>query len=137
MDVMTASGAGIEQAPTEFHSALGSVVVQNYTPHAITLYVGDLVLFEIPSHGCARCEEDRTVIDEVGINGERYPICRTTYGAVYGLPAPRAGVKYIVSHPVALWAKVHDAERHDLLVVDDAVRDEHGQVIGCRALSHL
>ncbi len=142
MDTMAVPGAGataseVEHASTEFRTGLGSIVVENYTPHAVTLYVGDLVLFEIPSHGCARCEEERTVLDEVGINGGRYPICRTTYGAVRGLPEPQAGVRYVVSHPVALWAKFHDPDRRDLLVVDDAVRDDYGQVIGCRALSHL
>lgn len=140
MDVTAFAGADpveADRAPIEFRSELDSILVENYTPHAITLYVGDLMLFEIPSHGCARCEEERTVVGEVGINGERYPICRTTYGAVRGLPPPHSGIKYVVSHPVALWAKFHHPERDDLLVVDDPVRDEDGQVIGCRALSHL
>lgn len=119
------------------HDRSGAVVLRNFTPHAINLYVGDIMMMEIESEGSARCEEERTVVDELVVKGERYPICRAQFGRVYGLPDPEPGVRFIVSHPVALWATLHDPERDDLLVPDDAVRDEHGQPIGCRALAHL
>jgi hypothetical protein len=118
-------------------AATGTKTLRNYTPHAITLYVGDISLCEIPSDGCARCEETREVVDHLVVDGSTYPICRTEFGRVVGLPDPEPGVQYIVSHPVALWAKFHDPDRTDLLVPDDAVRDEQGQPIGCRALAHV
>ena len=55
------------------------------------------------------------------------------FGAVEGLPDPEEGVVWIVSRVVAEAAK----ERDDLLVTDDAVRDDQGRIIGCRALARI
>ena len=47
------------------------------------------------------------------------------------LPAPRDGVWYLVSLPVALAA----THRTDLLVVHEPVRDTDGRALGCRKLA--
>lgn len=57
----------------------------------------------------------------------------TRYGEVDGLPAPRAGVTYIVSRVVAEAAR----EREDLLVPGGLVRDGSGRVLGCLYLTRL
>lgn len=44
------------------------------------------------------------------------------------LPAPQPGVAYIVSRVVAEAARGRD----DLFIVDDAVRDGEGRIVGAR-----
>ena len=51
---------------------------------------------------------------------------------VYDLPSPQPDTIYIVSRLVA-----EATRREDLYIVDDAVRDENGRIIGCRALASV
>lgn len=110
----------------------GMVKIINLTPHAVNLHVKitskvDAIVV-IPSSGTvARCVVERQQVTTVaGI-----PVNRTVFGAVEGLPEPKEGVYYIVSSIVAQACP----ERHDLLIVDDTVRDEQGRIVGCRALA--
>ncbi len=66
----------------------------NLTPHSIILNDGR----EFPSEGLARVSDTYTEFDEAGI-------CFVSHGEVNGLPAPREGVRYIVSAMVLAAAK--------------------------------
>lgn len=54
-------------------------------------------------------------------------------GQVENLPAPQPWVAYIVSRVVAEAARGRD----DLFIVDDAVRDGEGRIVGARALARV
>lgn len=101
----------------------------NLTPHTINLYRGEEMIMAIPSSGVARVNSTSQVIGE--ING--FPIRRNVYGEITDLPDPEAGTIYVVSALVAQAAK----DRKDLLIVDDTVRNENGQIIGCRGFARV
>ena len=61
------------------------------------------------------------------------PINSTTFGDVENLPDPQEDTIYIVS---VITAKACP-DRNDVFITDDAVRDEEGRVIGCRALARV
>lgn len=94
----------------------------NLTPHAINL--NGVV---IPSSGVARVATKS--LDAGTFAGVK--LVTTTYGdVVVGLPAPKDGVMYIVSALVRLALPTHT----DLASPADLVRDEKGNIVGCRAL---
>ena len=66
---------------------------ENLTPHTIRVQLaGDLL--EIPASGAVvRVSTSTAVVGTLA----RVPTQRTTFGGVEGLPAPKAGVTYIVS----------------------------------------
>ena len=115
----------------------------NLTPHAIIVFsavTGETVA-EIPPYGLiARVEKASRQIDaeivaipEFGDDGERWeynvPIMASSLSAVSGLPNEQAGVRFIVSAQV----RVACADRFDLVSPADLVRDDAGNVIGCRS----
>ena len=107
----------------------------NLTPHAINVLCADGSAAVIPSTAPpARCEESRadfgTTTDDAG---RVIRIVKLWRGQVYDLPPVAPHTRYIVSALVAL-AK---PGRDDLLVVDEIVRNDNGQVVGCRALAYL
>jgi len=57
---------------------------------------------------------------------------RTQFGSVSDLPDPQTDTIYVVSALVAQAVP----DRPDVFIVDDAVRDEQGRIIGARALAH-
>ena len=99
----------------------------NLTPHEITIIRDGGNITIPPSGTVARCSVNRKQIGTV--NG--IPVNRTVFGAVEGLPEPQPNTYYIVSAIVAQACPF----RSDLLITDDAVRDEKGRIIGCRALA--
>ena len=102
--------------------------IKNYTPHAINVVL-DTGVIEIISSGLARCTTVRT---HIGTLNSGIPIFRTSFGDVEGLPAPSEGIIYVVS---MLAAQALKGIRDDIYIVDDIVRNEAGQIIGCRALA--
>lgn len=107
----------------------------NLTPHAINLMPQgmDGPTITIPSSGTvARCATARAQVGAVTVDGVTVPINRTQFGDVDGLPAPALDTFYIVS---ALVAQAVKGTRDDVLIVDDAVRDDQGRIIGARALA--
>jgi hypothetical protein len=98
----------------------------NLTPHAIVIRVGETDLTLPPSGQVARVAvrqvADGSLLTEAG----EIPLYRSEYGAVENLPAPEAGVVYVVSGLVA----GRCVERSDVWGPDTgptAVR-ENGQV---------
>jgi len=110
-----------------------TVKLVNLTPHEIVLMPAPGGEIHIPPSGTvARCETCREAKGVVGVCGTLIPINRTTFGAITGLPDPAPDTLYIVSAVVA-----QAARRDDVVIVDDAVRDEAGRIIGARALARV
>lgn len=103
----------------------------NLTPHVVTFFdtAGNVILTVEPSGQVARCSVTREQVGD--ING--IPINKTQFGKVENLPEPQEGTIYIVSSLTAQAVP----EREDVFITDDAVRDEQGRIIGCRALAHI
>ncbi|WP_077616859.1 hypothetical protein [Caenibacillus caldisaponilyticus] len=109
--------------------------IVNLTPHSINLMPNGADGTEIiipPSGTVARCATNRVQVGTVDIDGVTISINRTQFGEVEGLPDPQPDTVYIVSSLVAQAVK---GQRVDVLIVDDAVRDDQGRIIGARALA--
>jgi len=110
--------------------------VVNLTPHALNLMpagpTGPVVTIP-PSGQVARCATSRVQVNTVTVDDITIPVNRTQFGAVTSLPDPQPDTIYIVSAVVAQAVP----DRTDVFIVDDAVRDEQGRIIGCRALAHI
>lgn len=104
--------------------------IVNLTPHDINIIgeIGEVVQTFPASGELARCSVSREQVDAIN----SVPVNRTVFGEVTGLPEQQEGVVYIVSALVAQATK-----RDDVLIPDDAVRDEQGRIIGCRAFARV
>lgn len=105
------------------------VMLVNLLPHPVDLYDDNgVVVGSIPVTGrVARCRETRQVLGVV----DGVKLTRTVFQRdVDDLPGPRAGTYLIVSRPVAEVLP----ERDDLVVPDELVRNERGEIVGCRSL---
>lgn len=105
--------------------------IRNLTPHAITFVTdaGDIIKVVEPSGIVARVSAKTVVTGEIaGI-----PTTATVYGEVVDLPAPEAGVIYVVSSLVA--SRV--PERDDVYIPAESVRDSAGRIVGCKSLGRI
>jgi len=102
-------------------------MILNMTPHDIKI-VGDSGKVEsiFPSNGLIRLSV-QTV--EIG-HQDGVRLTKSEFGEPEGLPEFEAGTFYIVSQLV----KAALPDRKDLLVPAEMVRDDKGQIIGCRSL---
>lgn len=101
----------------------------NLTPHAVNL-VGDdgNVIRTYEPIGLARAEQKSVVCGTL----DGIELVKTVFGKVEGLSDYQEGVFYIVSAITANAAKAEGRTTADLLIVSDAVRNDQGQIIGCR-----
>lgn len=105
----------------------------NLTPHAINIVGenGEKIKTIKPSGVQARVavktEPIKTLDDGI-------QVYKSTYGAVEGLPEPELKTIYIVSMMVA--SRVPE-ERCDVVVPYGYVRDENGNIIGCRGFQNV
>jgi len=110
--------------------------IVNLTPHALNLMPAgpDGPVVTIPPSGqVARCAVDRVQIYTVTVNGISIPVNKTQFGTVSGLPDPQPDTIYIVSALIAQAV----SNRPDVFMVDDAVRDDQGRIIGAKALAYV
>ena len=101
----------------------------NLTPHDVNVVKnnGDVITF--PSSGIVtRCTQTTTQISCV--NG--IPLTQTSFGVVVDLPQPQEDTIFIVSRLVLNACK---GVRDDLIVPNDIVRDEQGNIIGCKSFA--
>lgn len=100
--------------------------VVNLTPHPLVLVLSDGNRAVAPSGTVARCSSTNKPAGDF----EGVPLTRVTFGAVENLPEPVEGTLYVVS------ALVRSAVPHrtDVASPGDLVRDEAGNVIGCKGL---
>ena len=102
------------------------LAVRNLTPHQIKI-IGDKTY--PPDGVVARCKATTKSAGEIaGI-----PITRTVMGEVEGLPHQKKDTILIVSRIIAEALP----QRDDLFIPNETVRDEKGQIIGCRSLCTL
>jgi len=107
----------------------------NLTPHAIRLIASCGTEIVIPPSGnVARVDSESTLVGELAHGGFRFPVSRTTYGQVTGLPEPWEfpGTTYVVSGKVLGQCP----ERSDVIGPDTgstAVRKD-GQIWGVRGV---
>jgi hypothetical protein len=112
--------------------------IVNLTPHALNLMPAgpDGPVVTIPPSGLvARCAVDRVQVDTVAVavDGISVPVNQTRFGEVSDLPDPQPDTIFVVSALVAQAVP----DRQDVFIVDDAVRDDQGRIIGARALAHV
>ncbi len=113
-------------------------MVYNYTPHKINLFAEDgriLKVFE--PEGVARAEQKAIIVDEIQFGNDVVPVKKMVFGSVEGLPETAGEYdKFIVSSITAQAAmETNHPLKNQLLVVADPVRNEDGQIIGCKSFS--
>ena len=104
------------------------VTIINLTPHDIVLYINDKpVLYE--SQGVVRANCESELVGTInGIN-----VYKNKYTSIDKMPKYKKGTYYIVSRIVAEIMR----NRKDLLLANETVRDDKGQIIGCKSFSRL
>lgn len=122
--------------------------IVNLCPHAIDLLLDDGRRVVIPpAQRPARVLVTRGPVEERKLEPDgaasggaepdgapvTVPVTISRYGEVVDLPGPAPDVCYVVSYPVAYAC----AERDDLLIPDDLVRDGRGVVVACRSLTRI
>lgn len=108
----------------------------NLTPHTINFYndKNELIYSVEPSGKVARLKTNTVVMGSYDItNGVTIPTMHTVFGKIENLPDCDYETDYIVSTLVALACK----NRLDVFFQNDLVRDENGNIIGCRSLGRF
>lgn len=101
--------------------------IKNFTPHPISICnnAGE-VTREIQSEGLVRLKAVTVPAGEI----DGVPVSRTEFGQPEGLPEFQEDVFIVVSQLV----KTALPSRYDLLVPAEVVRDEKGNIVGCKSL---
>ena len=112
--------------------------IRNFTPHAVTVFDEDgdpLVI--LPSVGLARAKQTAITVGEVDLLTGSVPVKKMTFGAVEGLPETAADDEYFIVSAITAQAAMETNHplKNQLLVVADPVRNDDGQIIGCKAFS--
>ena len=110
--------------------------IVNLTAHPVTVYEANGVLARWEPCGVvARVIESIRESAPLASDHGDVPVCLVRYEErIEGLPATDAdaGTAYVVSRVLAA-----ARPRHDLYFPVDEVLDEHGRIIGCRALGQF
>lgn len=103
------------------------VKILNYTPHVVNLLdLNGNVVKAFPSCGVVRCSTSQK---KVGcVNG--ITLNKVVFGKVDGLPKQQKNTLLIVSNLV-----LQASKRKDLIAPCDQVRNDKGQIIGCKSFS--
>ena len=99
----------------------------NLTPHSVTIYGNGPTVTVPPSGKVARCQAQRTWVDEI----DGVPLYTIKYDEITGLPDPQPFTLLIVSMIVRLAVPL----RADVVSPGEPVRNQDGQVIGCLGLN--
>jgi len=103
------------------------IKIKNLTPHPISICnnAGEIIRVFQPE-GLVRLKATTVQVGEI----DGIPTTRTEFGQPEGLPEFQEGVFLVVSQLV----KTALPSRSDLLVPAEVVRDEKGNIIGCKSL---
>lgn len=108
--------------------------IVNLTPHTINIYdVNGNEVTRFESMGIARADSFETVVGSIN----DIPVVEMSYGSPIGLPDPVEGTAYIVSMLTIQAAVQVGRTTSDLYTTADLVRNDKGQIIGCRKLSRV
>ena len=103
-------------------------MIFNLTPHDLTIVLADGAVHRIAKSGnVARVATNRAPGPAV----DGIPTWVTTFGDVEGLPPSAPDTAYVVSGMVA----ARCGDRTDVFAPGELVRDDAGNVVGCRGLS--
>jgi len=100
----------------------------NLTPHTVTLVCGNKTVDIQPSGQVARVSATAQQVGTITIDGFDFPVVKTVFGDVQGLPEPAENTIYIVSTLVLSAAQ----GRNDLVAPNTgaAIRDADGKIVG-------
>ena len=107
----------------------------NLTPHDI-IFVGEdntPILTVNPSGQLARVTVKTVPVGELNVKGVKIPVTTSSFGDVIGLPDEEEGTAYIVSLAVINALHKKGVNRADLFIPNESIRNEKGQVIGCKS----
>lgn len=101
--------------------------IKNFTPHPITICnnAGEVIRV-IQPEGLVRLKAVTVPAGEI----DGVPVTKTEFGTPEGMPEFKEGVFIVVSQLV----KTALPSRSDLLVPAEVVRDEKGNIVGCKSL---
>ena len=128
---------------------VGVPTIVNMTPHRVTVLLGsddhqpweqrDCCIYE-PCGTAARAGQHDELVGYLPVEGDHgdhaVEVVETAFSAGV-LPEPVVGVYLVVSSVVALAAQAAGRPVHDLLMTSGAVRNNQGQIIGCRRFARL
>ena len=101
----------------------------NRTPHPVTIVDDDNnIIRVIEVSGLPPIRLKSSIVSTGDVDGVK--LSKTVFGQAENLPEKEDGVYHIVSQLV----KNACPNRDDLLVPAEVVRDENGNIIGCRSL---
>lgn len=109
------------------------MTIKNLTPHAVNIIQDDGSYKTFESVGIARADQ---TYEEVFV-AEGIIFVKSSYGAPINLPDPEEGVLLIVSKQTIEAAVGVGRTINDLVVPVDIVRNDKGQILGCRKLSFI
>lgn len=109
----------------------------NLTPHAIMMVndEGENILTIEPSGNVVRVTQTTEQLATVTVDGVVLPVTQNTYGELVNLPEEKEGVSLIVSAMVA--SAGEKLGRKDLFIPNETVRNDKGQIIGCKSLGKI
>lgn len=85
-----------------------------------------------PTTPPARVATTKVVVGDI----DGFPVNSTTFGDVVDMPKPAKDTVFVVSMLVATALKAA-GRTDDIVIVDDAVRDEQGRIIGAKAFGKV
>lgn len=108
----------------------------NLTPHDIVLVDenNDPIITIQPSGKLARVSTSTEMVGVIRVKGKRIRVTESEFGEVTGLPDPTPGVAYVVSLAVINALKKKRITRTDLFIPNESVRNDKGQVVGCKSV---
>src|SRR5690606_34225547 len=110
-----------------------NVKVVNCTPHDVNLITENGSITFPRSGIIPRLTEQQVKINSVIVNGIEIDIMKKSFLEPEGLPEPQEGTIFIVSALVAGAVK----NRDDLVIPNDIIRDDKGNIIGCKNLARI
>jgi len=110
-----------------------NVKVVNCTPHDVNLITENGSITFPRSGIIPRLTEQQNKINSVNNNGIEIDIMSKSFLEPEGLPEPKENTIFIVSALVAGAVK----NRDDLVIPNDIIRDDKGNIIGCRNLAKI
>lgn len=113
---------------------IGTCAIYNCTPHDLNIVRKNGTILTVkPSGIVPRCASTEEQVGIIGDSNTGIEITQQQLGEVTDLPDPEPGTRYIVSRMVANAA----TNRDDLLVPGSLIRNDQGQVVGCKGLTKV
>ena len=103
----------------------------NLCPHDITIDIGRGYFVVPKAKKPLRLQEQRSQVDNLDIGSNVVPVYKMSFALNDKLPNKRRNTYYIVSAVV----KQACGHRKDIIVPSDLVRNERGEILGCKSFT--